>query len=107
MARLRDDYAAFTERGVEILAIGPNRREEFLRYWQKERIPFPGLADPSHRVAGLYRQEVKLFRMGRMPLVCLTDMQGNIRHAHYGASMSDIPSNEALLRVIDELIGTS
>lgn len=107
MARLRDDYASFTRRGAEILAIGPNPREEFIRYWHDNRIPFPGLPDPEHRVAALYRQEVKLFRLGRMPLVCVTDLRGDIRHVHYGVSMSDIPSNEALLRVIDGLAGTS
>ena len=107
MARLRDDYAAFTGRGAEILAVGPNRREEYVRFWEKERIPFPGLPDPDHRVARLYRQEVNIFKAGRMPLVCIVDITGCIRYAHYGASMSDIPSNEVLLRVIDELNAAS
>ena len=107
MARLRDEYDTFKERGAEVLAIGPDRREVFIRYWQNEHIPFPGLPDPEHRVADLYRQEVNLFKMGRMPLVCVTDLKGSIRYAHYGASMSDIPSNESLLRVIDELIMAS
>ncbi len=107
MARLRDDYAAFTGRKAEILAVGPDRRPEFIRYWQKERIPFPGLPDPEHRVADLYRQEVNLFKLGRMPLVCVVDVKGMIRFVHYGASMSDIPSNDVLLRVIDELNAAS
>lgn len=107
MARLRDGYDEFTLRGAEVLAIGPNLMEEYRRYWQKEAIPYPGLPDPDHTVAKVYRQEVNLFKLGRMPLSCVVDQQGYIRFAHYGVSMSDIPSNEELLRVIDELNAAS
>jgi peroxiredoxin Q/BCP len=104
---MRDEYASFAQRGAEILAVGPDKAEQFLRYWAKEKIPFPGLPDPEHRVAREYRQEVNLFKLGRMPLVCVVDTNGRIRYVHYGASMSDIPSNEILLRVIDELNAAS
>lgn len=103
MARLRNEYDRFTSRGVEILAIGPNSQETFEQYWKKERIPFIGLPDPEHRVALLYKQEVNLFKLGRMPLNCVVDPEGYIRYAHYGTSMQDIPSNGELLQVIDEL----
>jgi peroxiredoxin Q/BCP len=103
LARLRDEYEKFTGRGVEILAIGPNPPATFERYWRNEKIPFIGLPDPDHRVALQYRQEVNLFKLGRMPLNCVVDANGFIRYAHYGASMKDIPSNEELLEVIDEL----
>ncbi len=103
MARLRDDYQRFVGRNAEILAVGPNSPSAFEQYWVNERIPFIGLPDPEHRVARMYRQEVNLFKLGRMPLNCVVDKNGCIRFAHYGASMSDIPSNDALFRVIDEL----
>jgi peroxiredoxin Q/BCP len=104
---MRDEYSLFKGRGAEILAVGPDKPEQFVRYWVNERIPFPGLPDPTHRVALQYRQEVKLFKLGRMPLVCVVDKEGRIRYAHYGTSMSDIPSNETLRRVIDELNAAS
>lgn len=103
MARLRDDYQRFVGRNTEILAVGPNSPSAFEQYWQNERIPFIGLPDPDHRVARMYRQEVNLFKAGRMPLNCVIDKDGYIRFAHYGASMSDIPSDDELFRVIDEL----
>lgn len=103
MARLRDEYEKFTSRGAEILAIGPNPRAMFEQYWAKERIPFIGLPDSDRRVARMYRQEVNLFKLGRMPLNCVVDRKGYIRYAHYGASMRDIPSNTELLDVIDQL----
>lgn len=107
MARLRDEYEKFKGRGVEILAIGPDGSDAFTKYWQKENLPFIGLPDADHRVARKYRQEVNLFKLGRMPLSCVVDKDGNIRFAHYGASMQDIPSNDELLHVIDELIASS
>ena len=107
MARLRDEHEKFSERGVIILAVGPNPPATFEQYWRNERIPFIGLPDPNHSVALQYRQEVNLFKLGRMPLNCVVDGNGYIRYAHYGNSMKDIPSNDELLQVIDELIATS
>jgi peroxiredoxin Q/BCP len=107
LARLRDEYQKFASRGVEILAIGPNSLPTFKQYWTKEQIPFIGLPDPDHLVSKKYRQQVKLFKLGRMPLNCIIDAKGNVRFAHYGSSMSDIPSNEELLHVIDELNAAS
>jgi peroxiredoxin len=107
LARLRDEYEEFSSRGAEILAVGPNPPASFEQYWRNERIPFIGLPDPDHRVALQYRQEVSLFKLGRMPLNCVVDGNGYIRYAHYGSSMRDIPSNQELLEVIDELVATS
>jgi peroxiredoxin Q/BCP len=107
LARLRDEYEKFKSRSAEILAVGPNPPVTFRQYWSKERIPFIGLPDPDHSVARKYRQEVNLFKLGRMPLNCVIDAKGYVRFAHYGRSMSDIPSNEELLHVIDELNAAS
>ncbi len=104
---MRDGYSEFTKRGVEILAVGPNDAPAFQRYWEDENIPYIGLADPDHQIARMYRQEVNIMKLGRMPLVCVVDDDGRIRYAHYGLSMSDIPDNETLLDVIDELTGAS
>jgi peroxiredoxin Q/BCP len=81
LARLRDEYDKFTGRGVEILAIGPNAPAAFEQYWVKENIPFIGLPDADHHVARMYKQEVNLFKMGRMPLNCIVDRMGYIRYA--------------------------
>jgi peroxiredoxin Q/BCP len=103
LARLRDDHEQFLKRDAVVLAIGPNSPTAFEQYWANEDIPFVGLPDTDHAVARMYRQEVNLFKLGRMPLNCVIDGDGNIRFAHYGESMKDIPSNDDLFRVIDEL----
>jgi peroxiredoxin Q/BCP len=103
LVRLRDDYKEFASRDAEIVAVSPDRPATFRLYWRAERIPFVGLPDPEHRVALAYRQEVHLFKLGRMPLATVLDRDGVIRYAHYGASMSDIPENHTLLGLIDRL----
>jgi peroxiredoxin len=104
---LRDGYSEITARNAEILAIGPDSLEKFVSYWKENNIPFPGLPDPDKQVSKVYKQEVNLFKLGRMPLNTVVDRKGFIRFIHYGYSMSDIPDNEALLEVIDELEASS
>jgi len=102
---LRQDYDQFQERETEIIALGPDGPNAFRRFWQQEEMPFIGLADIRSVTADRYYQEVNLFKLGRMPAVFIIDKQGYIRYAHYGNSMSDIPANSEVLRVIDELRG--
>ena len=104
---MRDGYAEFVTRSAEILAVGPNDEATFKRYWSNERLPFAGLPDPDHKVSRMYRQEVNLFKLGRMPLSCIVDTKGYIRYVRYGTSMRDIPTNDELLHVIDELKASS
>jgi peroxiredoxin Q/BCP len=42
--------------------------------------------------------------MGRMPAQLIVDKQSRVRYVHYGDSMSDIPENEELLGMLDQLI---
>jgi peroxiredoxin Q/BCP len=103
MAQLRRDYHKFVERGAEIVAIGPEDAESFRRWWQEHEMPFVGLADPEHVVANLYGQEVNPLKAGRLPAQFVIDRKGRIRYQHYGSSMADIPSNDEILRLLDEL----
>ena len=103
MAQLRQDYQQFAQRQAEIVIVGPEDRQAFANYWQKENFPFIGLPDPEHSVAGRYGQEVKLLKFGRMPAMMVIDQQGAARYVHYGNSMQDIPPNREVLAVLDEL----
>lgn len=103
MAQLRQDYDQFVARGAEIVVVGPEGPAAFRDYWQREKLPFVGLPDPEHAVLKRYGQEVKLFKFGRMPAQVIVDRQGLARYVHYGHDMSDIPANEELLELLDEL----
>jgi peroxiredoxin len=103
MAQLRQDYQQFVARNVEIVVVGPEDAKAFAAYWQKESLPFIGLPDPTASVLKLYGQEVNLFKLGRMPAQVLIDKSGMARFVHYGHSMSDIPENEEILALADNL----
>jgi hypothetical protein len=46
---------------------------------------------------------VKIFKLGRMPAQAIIDQNGMVRFIHYGHEMSDIPSTEEMLTLLDEL----
>ena len=103
MAQLRRDYQEFIKRDAEVLVVGPEDQATFQHYWDKEKLPFVGLADPEHTVADRYGQETRLLKLGRLPALVVVGKDGQVHYQHYGDSMRDIPSNEEVLAVIDGL----
>jgi peroxiredoxin len=103
MAQLRQEYQEFVKRGAEVIAIGPESSKTFADWWHEHEMPFIGLPDPEHSVSKLYGQEVKIFKLGRMPAQLIIDKKGLIRYKHYGSSMSDIAENSELLAKLDQL----
>ena len=103
MAQLRQDHTEFVSRDVAVVVVGPENAQKFAAYWKKERLPFIGLPDPKASVLKLYGQEVNLFKLGRMPAQVLIDKEGIARYVHYGHSMSDIPSNQEIFELVDEI----
>lgn len=103
MAQLRQDYPEFEKRQTRVIVLGPEDARAFAAYWKENDLPFIGLPDPKASVLKLYGQEVNLFKLGRMPAQVIVDMSGVARYAHYGHSMSDIPENEELFGLLDEL----
>lgn len=103
MAQLRQDYPQFVARDIEVVVVGPEDAKAFTEYFRDEALPFIGLPDPTASVLKLYGQEVNLFKLGRMPAQVLIDKAGVARYVHYGHSMSDIPENEELLALGDEI----
>jgi peroxiredoxin len=103
MAQLRQDYAEFLARDAEVVVVAPEKLNAVQDYWKKEKLPFVGLADPDHKVARSYGQQIKWLKWGRMPALAVIDKQGRIHYRHYGESMSDIPTNSQVLALLDEL----
>ena len=103
MAQLRQDHEQFAQRQTVVVIVGPEDAKAFARYWAENDLPFVGLPDPEHRVLKLFGQEIKLFKYGRMPAQVLVDRAGVARFVHYGHNMSDIPSNQEILGLIDDL----
>ena len=104
MAQLRQGQEEFSRRDARIVVVGPEGRKAFARFWEEHGLPFIGLPDPRHTVLKRFGQEVNLFKLGRMPAQVLVDKEGVVRFAHYGHGMSDIPSNQEILELLDGII---
>jgi peroxiredoxin Q/BCP len=50
----RDDYSAYEKAGVVILGVSPDSVKLHAKFKQKFQLPFPLLADDSHKVCDLY-----------------------------------------------------
>ena len=103
MAQLRQDYESFKRLVTEVLIVGPENTKVFQEYWTKENLPFVGLPDPKHILSELYGQEIKLLKLGRLPCQMIIDKAGILRFVHYGLSMSDIPSNNEILELLETI----
>ena len=103
MAQLRQDYTKFQELQTEIVVVGPDKQVAFERYFKEHNLPFIGIPDPAHDILKTYGQQVKIFKLGRMPAQAIIDKNGMVRYVHYGKEMSDIPPNQELLTLLDDI----
>lgn len=103
MAQLRQDYPEFKKRQTQVVVVGPEDDKAFEAYWRENGLPFIGLPDPKASVLRLYGQEINLFKLGRMPAQVIVDREGRVRFVHYGHAMSDIPENQEILELLDQL----
>jgi peroxiredoxin Q/BCP len=103
MMQLHQDYDKFDKKDTLIVAIGPDSGAKFKDYWKENNLEFIGIPDENGSVLKLYGQEVKLFKLGRMPAQMLVDKEGILRYVHYGHSMKDIPENSEILDLIENL----
>jgi len=67
------------------------------------RSPHTGRRTTCPSVLKQYGQEIKLFKLGRMPAQVLVDKLGVARFVHYGHDMTDIPPNKEVLGLIGSL----
>ncbi len=100
MAQLRNDYEEFVKLNTVVMAIGPDNARAYASFWPAHQLPFIGIPDPKGKVLKRYGQEIKLFKLGRMPAQVVVDQAGVVRYLHYGQSMSDIPPNQELLKIL-------
>ena len=101
--QLRQDYQKFVERNSEILTVGPEDADAFTKWWHDHQMPFIGIPDPKHDIAKLYKQEFKLYKGGRLPALTVIDREGRTRLMHFGNVPGDIPTDEQILALLDDL----
>jgi len=97
MAQLRQDYESFKNLDTEVLAVGPENTKAFQEYWTKENLPFVGLPDPKHTLSGLYGQEIKILKLGRLPCQMIIDKTGILRFVFLANILKKVLKHEILI----------
>ncbi|NVM30235.1 MAG: redoxin domain-containing protein [Candidatus Helarchaeota archaeon] len=102
--RLGKEIDKFKQLNAEIYAITADRFENARRLelrYAKEA--FPIYFDKTHEVVRMLHQEVKIFKLGRLPAVLVVDREELIRWAYYGEDLRDIPKNKEIFEVLEKL----
>jgi peroxiredoxin Q/BCP len=79
------------------MVLSLHEKSEMQTYWQKEKLPFIGIADPEGKITKRFGQQRKRLSLGPMPAQFLIDCQGKLALSHYGTTKSDIISNELII----------
>lgn len=103
MAQLRQEYAQVTANDAEVVIVGPESREAFEWYWQKEHFAFVGLSDPQEKVSRLFSQSLGARHAPpRPPELVLIDKEGRVRHTQYSSWAADTLDG-GLIEMLGEL----
>ena len=107
-SRLIANYAEFQQRNAEVLLVypgGSDHVEEFVEaakgadQKQLDKVPFPILLDDDLEAVNFLEIAANL----AYPSTYILDIEGNVRFAYVGNSLSDRPSIKALLEQLDLL----
>lgn len=100
---MRQNYEQFRARDAEILAIVPDTLGNARNYFQRHRLPFPGLVDDTHAVYDRYDVQSRLLSLGQRPGLFIVDKAGIVRYAYVGTQQWEIPPNSQVLAQLDRL----
>ncbi len=92
----RDNY---TNKITSWVGVVEDSVEAARSYFDKNRLPFPCLVDPSHEIYHRYNVETKLLSLGQRPGLFIIDRDGIVRYAHIGSHQWEIPGNAQVLEV--------
>lgn len=101
--RLRDDYEKIKNLNAELYAILPDNLESAKKFESKYAKKYPLYYDAKKKVNKMLKQEVKPLKLGRMPALLIIDKQGIIKYAYYSDEMSDIPENDEIFEVLQNI----
>jgi len=103
---LREQYQEFLRAETEVVAIVGDSVEAARSYFEKNRLPFPCLADLHHEIYDLYNVETKMLSLGQRPGLFIIDQDGIVRYAHIGSQQWEIPGTAQVLKVCRSLMTT-
>lgn len=103
---VRDTIEGFQERYTEVLGIAPQDPEALRKYLEFHDLPFSILLDEDREVVRLYGVEHDVGPprgVTAHPTGIIIDPEGIMRFINIGESSDDLPENEVLFEVLDEI----
>ncbi|RJQ51728.1 MAG: hypothetical protein C4521_11670 [Actinobacteria bacterium] len=102
LAQLREDHQKLREGHVPVFVIAPHTAEELAEYWEQNRIPVIGLADPDSEVSKAYGQEF-VPPEGWMPAMIGLDAEHKVAYTHYGRDQRDVATSKEIIDLMPKL----
>jgi peroxiredoxin len=100
---LRDDIGRFTDKGAQVVTVAPDTADGVARFVRNNPYPFPLLADVDHAVFDAYDVVSTLMSLGQRPALFVIDRDGTVKFDSIGTQQWQIPSNDNVLRVLDQI----
>ena len=100
---MKKDLGEFAARKATVVVVAPQDAQRVKEYWKEAGLSYLGIPDEDGRLAHLYGQEWKALKLGRMPAMFVIDREGRLAFARFGKNMSDIPTDQEILKVLDGL----
>lgn len=82
------------------MAIGPDDRAAFQRYFASAGLPFLGVPDPGGETLRRLGQEVNWLKFGRLPALLALARDGEVHQLHHARSVRDLPDFEAAAQTL-------
>ena len=86
-----------------MIAIAPGTLENAREYFEREKLPFPCLADPDRAVFRMYDVKSAMISLGQRPGLFIVDKAGVVQYAHLGFQQWEIPTVDETLAELDAL----
>jgi len=102
---LRDRYPALQAAGVQVVVLGPDRPGALAAYFEKEHLPFLGIADPDQHVLKAFGQQYRWYTMGLLPTMVAIAPDGHIVWRHSSSSPTDLPSLDEAVAALGRVLG--
>lgn len=104
LRRIANDLHYFMDLNVELIPIlQDNKKNTKKMEEQHVKNKFPIYYDVKREVGKVFKQEMNILKLGRMPATLIVDKDGIIKWAYYADSLEDIPSNDEILDIIKNL----
>ncbi len=100
MMQLHQDIQKFKDLKIKVVVICPENMAGVEKFVAKQPLEIDLVADPQHVIADRFKQQVKIFKLGRMPAQIILNKDDKQVFEHYASSMTNIIENNVILSAI-------